>query len=170
MQHDHPDFQWLNQIRFGIISKAGGEAKLLEQFPVLVRDAIEYVIDPVRTARTTIAELDNVEKTFVGLKIEHFIRDFLDVPKGVRDLVIDGEDVDVKNTVGVTWMIPRETYNVEGPCLLICIADAKGRCWLGLILAREAYLGAPNQDKKRGVSAFGRKNILWLARISHHAR
>ena len=163
MQHDHPDFQWLNQIRFGIISKAGGEAKLLEQFPVLVRDAIEYVIDPVRTARTTIAELDNVEKTFVGLKIEHFIRDFLDVPKGVRDLVIDGEDVDVKNTVGVTWMIPRETYNVEGPCLLICIADAKGRCWLGLILAREAYLGAPNQDKKRGVSAFGRKNILWLA-------
>ena len=85
------------------------------------------------------------------------------MPKGVRDLVIDGEDVDVKNTVGVTWMIPRETYNVGGPCLLICIADASGRCWLGLILAREAYLSAPNQDKKRGVSAFGRKNILWLA-------
>lgn len=162
MDSSHPDFAQLEKIRRAIIGKAKGEERLLSSFPILVRDAIEYVIDPVRTGRTTIAELDNVEKTFIGLKVEHFFRDFLDVPKGVRDLVIDDENVDVKNTVRTTWMIPKETYEEEGPCLLICVADDEGRCWLGLMLARGAYLNAPNRDRKRSVSAFGRDNVLWI--------
>ena len=109
----HPDYADLEKLRVAILDKAGGQSQLNESFPVLVRDAIDYVIDPVRTGRTTIAELDNVEKTFIGLKVEHFLRDLLDVPKGVRDLVLDGEHVDVKNTVRTTWMIPKETYDED---------------------------------------------------------
>ena len=162
MNASHPDYADLEKLRVAILDKAGGQSQLNESFPVLVRDAIDYVIDPVRTGRTTIAELDNVEKTFIGLKVEHFLRDLLDVPKGVRDLVLDGEHVDVKNTVRTTWMIPKETYDEEGACLLICVADDDGRCWLGLMLARKAYLNKPNRDKKRSVSAAARVNILWL--------
>lgn len=131
--------------------------------PVLVQDAIDFVIDPVRTGRTRLVELDNVEKTFVGLKVEHFFRDFIDVPKGIRDLNIDGLDVDIKNTVGTAWTIPPETYRNSEPVLLFLIADALGYCSVGLMVARPDYLrpGA-NRDAKRSTSAASRQHIYWL--------
>jgi hypothetical protein len=107
-------------------------------------------------------DLDNVEKTFVGLKMEHLVRDMLDVPKGLRDLVIDGIDVDVKNTTRDTWMIPQETYRTEDAVLLIASEELTHRCWLGLMMARDAYLNIPNNDKKRGVSSKAFQHILWL--------
>ncbi len=162
MDDGHPDFKTLNKIRDAIFGLAGGVDRLALEFPLLVRDAVDFVIDPVRTARTRVADLDNVEKTFVGLKIEHYFRDLLNVPKGLRDLVIDGTDVDIKNTVGATWMIPPETYRTEDPCVLIATAEAEGLCRLGLMVARDVYLTKPNRDMKRGVSAAGRINIMWL--------
>lgn len=162
MDTGHPDFQALDRIRREIFRLAGGPDLLARTFPALVRDAIDFVIDPVRTARTRISDLDNVEKTFVGLKIEHYFRDLLNVPKGLRDLVVDGTDVDIKNTVRATWMIPPETYRNEDPCVLIATAEADGYCRLGLMVARDSYLNEPNRDKKRGVSSVGRSNIMWL--------
>lgn len=159
----HPDHEALSKIRAGILARVGGTEALERALPLLIRDAIDFVIDPVRTARTRIEDLDSVEKTFIGLKVEHYLRDLLDVPKGLRDLVIDGVDVDVKNTVGSTWMIPPETYGAEEPCLLIATAEQEGRCWLGLILARDGYLNKPNRDQKRSVSSAGFQNILWIA-------
>lgn len=128
-------------------------------------DAIEFVLDPVRTGRTRLSELDNVEKTFIGLKIEHFIRDLLDAPKGVRDLVLAGQDVDVKNTIGKSWcwMIPPETIRHEGPCLLIASDEQSRLSWMGLILARDEYLGAANRDSKRRINSTAFENIFWLA-------
>ena len=158
----HPDFALLDRIREAILVRVGGEAKMRRALPVLIRDAIDFVFDPVRTARTRIQDLVSVEKTFVGLKVEHYFRDLLDVPKGVRDLTIDDVNVDVKNTVGTTWMIPPESYNNADPCLLIATAEEDGRCWLGLLVARPQYLNAPNRDQKRSVSSAGFENILWI--------
>ena len=160
----HQDYDVLNGLRSAILDSAGGEQNLTNALPNLLQGAIDFVLDPVRTARNAISELDNVEKTFIGLKVEHFLRDFLNVPKGIRDLVINGTDVDVKNTVGRTWTIPPETYRVEEPCLLIAIADSEKRFWLGLIIARDAYLGAKegNRDGKRAITTKGMQNILWL--------
>lgn len=158
----HPDFAVLDRIRAAILARVGGDDELQRSLPLLIRDAIDFVIDPVRTARTRVQDLDNVEKTFIGLKIEHYFRDLLDVPKGLRDLVIEGLDVDVKNTVGSTWMIPPETYKTADPCLLIATAEDDGLCWLGLLIARETYLNAPNRDMKRSVSAAGFEHILWI--------
>jgi hypothetical protein len=160
----HPDYEALNKIRTGILARVGGEKAMADALPLLIRDALDFVIDPVRTARTRVIDLDNVEKTFIGLKVEHYLRDLLDVPKGLRDLVIDGLDVDVKNTVGSTWMIPPETYRTEDPCLLIATAEQDGQCSLGLMLARDAYLNKANRDHKRGVGAEGRRNILWIVK------
>jgi Restriction endonuclease NaeI len=98
------------------------------------------------------------------LKLEHFVRDMLDVPKGLRDLKIAGLDVDIKNTVGGNWSIPLETYRSSEPCLLMAIDDKTFTCSLGLIIAKPAYLhgGAGNRDTKKGVSKAGFENILWL--------
>jgi hypothetical protein len=158
----HQDFDALDKIRHAIMSRVGGPEKLATRFPLLIREAIDFVLDPVRTARTRMAELDNVEKTFVGLKIEHYVRDMLDVPKGLRDLVIDGMDVDVKNTTQDTWMIPQETYRPEDPVLVIASEESTHRCWLGLLMARDVYLNKPNNDKKRSVSSKAFQNIMWL--------
>lgn len=162
MDQTHPDFATLDVIRRGIEARAGGADRLRSHLPSILQDAIDFVIDPVRTARTTIGELDNVEKTFIGLKVEHFFRDFIDVPKGVRDLRVNGIDVDIKNTVGATWMIPPETYRAQEPCILFAIATDSGRCSLGMIVAKVDYLSAPNRDSKRGITALGRRNILWI--------
>ncbi len=102
MEGSHPDFALLDRIRTALTVNCGGLDGLRAQLPGLIANAVDHVLDPVRTARTELADLDNVEKTFVGLKIEHYLRDFLDFPKGLRDLDVDGIDVDVKNTVRST--------------------------------------------------------------------
>jgi hypothetical protein len=162
MEVTHPDFEVLDRIRRFIYERTNGPDRLAKEFPSLVREAIEFVLDPVKTARTRITDLDNVEKTFIGLKIEHYFRDLLDVPKGIRDLIIDGLNVDIKNTVTKTWMIPPETFGNQGCCVLIATAESDGYCQLGLIVAREAYLTKPNRDQKRGVGKVGKENIMWL--------
>ncbi len=155
-------------LRDAIASKSGGMPSLQSAFPELVRQAVDFVLDPVRTARTRVSELDNVEKTFIGLKLEHFVRDMLDAPKGLRDLVINGVDVDIKNTIANNWSIPEETYRNSEPCLLMAVNDVDFTCSLGLILARPNYLhgGKGNRDSKRGVSAAGFENILWMVQNS----
>jgi hypothetical protein len=159
----HQDFPILARIRAEIENKAGGAEKLRDELPILIKNAVDFVLDPVSTGRTRMEELDKVEKTFIGLKVEHYIRDFLDLPKGLsRDLQIDGLEVDIKNTIGTSWMIPFETYSVSEPCLLIATAKFDGRCWLGLVVAREAYLGKDNRDRKRSITDAGRRNIMWL--------
>jgi len=170
MNKEHPDFSELQLVRDAILKRFDDEANINETFPLVVANAVDYVIDPIRTGRTRIVELDNVEKTTIGLKVEHFVRDWLGVPPGLRDLNIDGHDVDVKNTVGDNWMIPQETYTEErgsevepgGTCLLIKIDENANRCSLGLLRVRESYLTKPNRDRKRGVSSSGKTNILWL--------
>jgi len=163
MGPEHPDYETLIAIANDIGERV--PTGLEDAVSNLILDAVEFVLDPVRTGRTKITQLDNVEKTFIGLKVEHFIRDILDAPKGIRDLVLAGRDVDVKNTVGSrwAWMIPPETYRHEEPCLLIAANEATRTAWMGLIIAREAYLGAPNRDAKRGIRAPAYQNILWLA-------
>lgn len=161
---DHPDLRVLTVIRDEVAARSGGLDELKTKFPIIVRDAIDFVLDPVNTARTRVTDLDNVEKTFIGLKLEHFVRDMLDVPKRLRDLHIAGLDVDIKNTVGGNWSIPQETYRNAEPCLLMAVDDKKYLCYLGLIVAKLPYLhkGKGNRDTKKGVSKEGFKHILWI--------
>jgi hypothetical protein len=163
---EHADYPVLSMLRDEIAERAGGLSGLQSKFPALVRDAVDFVLDAVETARTQVSELDNVEKTFIGLKLEHLVRDMLDAPKGLRDLTIAGIDVDIKNTVQHNWSIPIETYRNSEPCLLMAVDDASSRCWLGLIIAKPEYLhqGQGNRDTKKGISAAGFANILWIVK------
>lgn len=158
----HSDFLELQAVAADIQARI--PVGIEEALSRLIVQAVEFVLDPIRTGRTRIAQLDNVEKTFIGLKVEHFLRDALDAPKGIRDLVLAGRDVDVKNTVGASWawMIPLETYRSEEPCVLIAANDEERLVWMGLIKARDAYLTRPNRDSKRGVRKPAYAHILWL--------
>jgi len=164
IDQNHLDYPLLSELQREVIALAGGQNVIKERFPLLVRDAVDFVLDPVHTARTRVSELDKVEKTFIGLKLEHFVRDMLDAPKRLRDLVIAGRDVDIKNTVGSNWSIPLESYRHSEPCLLMAVNDDKFTCSLGLFVAKPEYLhgGEGNRDTKRGVSKTGFENILWL--------
>jgi hypothetical protein len=101
------------------------------------------------------SDLDNVEKTFVGLKMEHYVRDMLDVPKGLRDLVIDGIDVDVKNTTQNTWMIPQETYRTEDAVLVI--ASEEHTLFTNAI--RKAALTVDKAAKRRKLDLIAEKLV-----------
>jgi hypothetical protein len=162
MNKDHEDYLIVSEIVDAIGQLTNGVSSFKLQFPIIVQDAVDFVVDPIRTARTKIADLDNVEKTFIGLKIEHFLRDFLGVPKGIRDLRIGDFDVDIKNTVSGTWMIPPETFSNQEPCVLVMVATEKNQCSLGVFVARPEYLNAPNRDGKRSVSRKAFENIWWI--------
>lgn len=158
----HRDYDILKPIEDYVVQKL---PDLSVSFPALVVSALEYVIDPIRTGRNKLSDLDNVEKTFIGLKVEHFLRDRLDAPKGLRDLVIGGRDVDVKNTVSDSWswMIPQETYSRSEPCILVAVDETRREAWLGLFVARPEYLSLPNRDKKCGIKKSAYIHIRWLA-------
>ena len=157
----HPDYEQLEAVKQDIQRRI---PDLADAFPELALQALEFVLDPIRTGRNRLAQLDNVEKTFIGLKVEHFLRDALQAPKGIRDLVLAGKNVDVKNTVGDkwSWMIPPETYRDNEPCLLAALDAPRREVWLGLLAAREEYLGANNRDSKRGILTGSYQHILWL--------
>jgi Restriction endonuclease NaeI len=122
------------------------------------------VIDTTRTGRFFLKQLEKTEKTYLGTKFENLLRDWLDVPRGViLDLVIGGQEVDVKSTTGgkSDWMIPREAINQL--LILLRVNEESSKCAVGLARARTSYLRTgTNQDKKTSFSAAGTANIWWL--------
>lgn len=131
----------------------------------VIRKAIDEVLDGVRTGRYAIDQLDRVEKTYIGYKIEYvFLEDFK-LPKRLRspDTEIAGVPVDIKWSINTNWMIPPE--DVGGICLLLHADEESSRFDLGLLRARDEYLRKPNRDGKRGILARAREhNVVWLAR------
>jgi hypothetical protein len=162
----HRDYPTLIRIAADVSERLGKHPGTA--FAEGVVDAIDFVLDPQRTGRTEISQLDQVEKTFIGLKVEHFIRDLLDLPASVRDLRIAGLEVDVKNTVGRSrdWMIPLETYRAREPVLLIASNPDARVSSMGVMVADLKYLGAPNRDRKRRVLSSSNKHILWIVEDS----
>lgn len=164
----HPDYATTSKIAEIVIRHAGGINHLREEFPLLIRRAIDEVIDTPRTGRLKLEELEKTEKTYIGTKIEIIVREFLGLPKGRLDLKIDGLDVDIKNTIGNNWMIPTEA--IGKPCILVASDEASAFCYLGVIVAHMEYLTASqNKDEKRSISADGFKDIYWILREHPYA-
>lgn len=128
----------------------------------IVRSIIE-LIDPVRTDRNHIDELEKTEKTYIGTKIEIVLRYHLEVERGsTQDCKIGGTEFDIKCTVaGNNWMIPREAVNHF--CLLVKIDWDSRKIWIGTFLAKPIYLSpGTNQDLKRGLTPKGKSTIKWI--------
>lgn len=157
---DHPRLMALEQ---EILTRLGGVKKLEADIPALFRDTIDDVMQTARTGRRSYAELEKTEKTYIGTRIEIGLRALLGVPRRKLDLLLLGEDVDVKHTMGGNWMIPGEA--LDHVCILMAADEKKALCYMGLFVARPGYLSAgTNQDRKRTLSPEGFQHIRWLLR------
>ena len=159
----HPDHALLSALASEITARAGGEQSLASSFAAMLRACVDDVIMTPKTGRRAYEELEKTEKTYIGTRVEIELRALLDLKKGRLDCVIQGHDVDIKNTMGANWMIPTEA--IDAPCILVAADEARALCYLGLVVARPEYLTAgQNKDAKRSISAEGFTHILWLLR------
>jgi hypothetical protein len=161
---DHADHGLLSPIVDAILDQSGGLAGFALDVPLLIRRAVDEVIDTARTNRFTLSETEKTEKTSLGTKIEILFRHHLRFGKGrILDLSVRGAEVDIKNTMGGNWAIPLEA--VGRPCILIKENERTARCSVGLIIANDAYLNpGKNRDRKRTISKVGLQNVWWLLR------
>lgn len=162
----HPDFAVVAPLARAVLASGGGIAELEVNLPLLLRTAIDEVIDAPRTGRFLLEETEKTEKTYLGTKIEILVRSLLGFSKGkVLDLSINGAEVDIKNTMRgqSNWDIPRE--NVGRPAVLIRSDETTSKCDFGIAVLHDSYLRpGKNQDSKRGLSAAGMANVWWLLR------
>ncbi len=157
----HPDFGTLLPLAEEITTRAGGALALEHDVPQMLRQCIDDVIMTPKTGRRAYEELEKTEKTYIGTRVEIELRSLLRLRKGRLDTEILGQDVDIKHTMGGNWMIPTEA--IDCACLLVAADEVRARCYLGLIVARPAYLTqGQNKDAKRSISAEGFRHILWL--------
>jgi hypothetical protein len=126
--------------------------------------AVDEVIDPVRSARWSMSELDQPEKTVVGIRVENILRIALELGRSeLLDLTIAGEDVDVKFTIGSNWAIPPEA--VGEICLLTTFRESDHSVSAGLVRTSDDLLNpGRNRDGKRGLSSRGKAQIRWILR------
>lgn len=130
----------------------------------VLRQAFDEVIDGRRTGRYKVEELEKTEKTYIGTKVEIILRDELGLERGSKlDNCIAGYEVDTKFSLAEKWMIPPESF--QKMCLLVTGDDNRARCKLGLArMHRSVLRDGGNRDRKKQLSAAGRKQIFWLVR------
>ena len=157
------DYALLTRIEASLYRHAGGPTAFNRDIPALLRQAIDEVIDTPRSRRFLVSELEKTEKTYIGTKVEILLRNHLGLEQGnVLDLLIDDVEVDVKNTIKVTWTIPNEALG--HPCILISANEETAKCSFGLIRIREDILNAGrNRDRKTTIKKEElRNNALWM--------
>jgi hypothetical protein len=164
LHRGHSDYADLHALERNLLDAVGGQELFEEKLRSFFRSAIDEVIDTARTGRFFLSDLEKTEKTYLGTKFEILLRDWLQVPKGVvLDLLIGGQEVDVKSTTagGSGWMIPPEA--IGHLCILLRVNEVESTCAVGLVRARPEYLRAgANRDAKTSFSAAGTSNIWWL--------
>lgn len=163
LEPNHQDFAELAALEADLLLAVGGQALLEEKLRSFFRSAIDEVIDTARSGRFFFSDLEKTEKTYLGTKFEILLRDWLQVPRGLRlDLMIGGREVDVKSTtIGHGWMIPPEA--VDQFCILLRVNEQDAKCAVGLVRARSDYLSVGNnRDAKKTITAANRTHIWWL--------
>jgi len=162
LSSSHPDYPAVAPVVDALHRQAGGASAFETEIPRLLRIAIDEVIDAPRTGRFTLSEISKTEKSYVGTKVEIIIQDFLQLPRGTSmDLSVDGVEVDIRNTVGLNWSIPKETLGHLA--LLVRESETTAKCYVGIVVVMDAYLNpGENRDTKRGLSKAGSANVWWM--------
>ena len=131
-----------------------------------IRGAIDDVLRGERTGRYSIEQLSRQEKAHIGTQVEiALVQEFFRAEGEKLDTLVDGIEVDIKNTIGDNWMIPHEA--VGELCLLTLINEPARTYSLGLVRAHDDLLNKPNQDGKRSFSTKGKVTIRWIADRAH---
>lgn len=164
LPNSHSDYAAIQPLVKALIQAGGGYILFSQKVPLLIRKAIDEVIDAPRTNRFTLSEIEKTEKTYLGTKVEIILRAELGLAAGrILDASLAGVETDIKHTMGSNWTIPMEA--VGHPCILIRENEQTALCSVGLIIVREAYLNpGKNRDSKRTFSNSGLSNVWWILR------
>jgi Restriction endonuclease NaeI len=146
------------------------ELRAIPDYQVRIREsvarAVDEVVDPVRSNRWRVSDLTQPEKTVIGIRVEHVLTMELGFDRAKRkelDVVIAGQNVDIKFTIGSNWQIPPEVYDHDGICLVVRFDERTLQISAGLVRASIHLLNVgENRDKKKTLSAEGRRAIRWL--------
>jgi len=123
-----------------LIERGGGtKTKFIETTGQIIRDTLDYVID----GEASLDDLEGCEKTVFGTKFEkRFVR-AMGLPRKISkrvnphnltmDTRVAGYDLDIKCTLGSTWMIPREA--IGNWCFLVQVDYKASDFSLGLFKA-----------------------------------
>jgi hypothetical protein len=135
---------------------------LLEVVSQGLRQSFDEVIDGARTGRYSIDQLEKTEKTYIGTKVEIILRHKLSLKRGIKlDNLICDHEVDTKFSLTGNWMIPSEA--IDHLCILVSGSDKSEKFSIGLLrMTLDNLTPGENRDKKRHVSAAGKKRIYWL--------
>lgn len=149
----------MQKIQWDLIGKVGDSEHFAKQLGQLIRASIDYVIDAPTLQRYSIFDIDPDEKTAIGKRIERLMKFEFGLPKGKKlDVVLGGEDVDIKTTMGKNWMFSKSSH--EHINLLIAYDERKATFQLGLAYVKEEDLGAANRDQKKSLRH--KESIFWI--------
>lgn len=81
----HGDYALLTRIEKALYRGAGGQKKFERDIPELLRQAIDEVIDPSRSKRFTLKEIEKTEKTYLARK-SRFLCEALSISRGADTL------------------------------------------------------------------------------------
>jgi hypothetical protein len=127
-----------------------------------VARAVDEVVDPVRSGRWSVSQLEQPEKTVIGIRVENILRMELGLPRATHlDVIVDGTNVDIKFTINTNWTIPPEAE--DELCLLTRFNVEAVSVSAGLLRTTAANLNTGrNRDGKRSINADGRSAIRWI--------
>jgi hypothetical protein len=134
------------------------------RFGGVLRQTIDQLLDGQHTGRYRWNELHKTEKTHAGTLLQiNLQREFEFEDGHSMDYSIAGVDVDCKFSQSYGgWEIPPEAWHGKHICLLVWAVDHESAWGAGLIRADGRYLGPPNRDLKRKLTAQGRSRIVWV--------
>ena len=131
-----------------------------ERYGLVIRKAIDAVLNGSVTGRFSIHQLVKTEKTYIGTAVERFFVEEYRLPDTeFLDTAIKGIPVDIKFTIGNNWMIPPEA--IDHICVLIQANDDESTYSLGLLRIRDTLLCKGNRDTKCSLRAAAKRQITW---------
>jgi hypothetical protein len=161
-RQENPDSLLVDQLEKAILRNAGGLEKFKKKIPILLRKAMDEVIDSARTNRFTLDETKINERIYLGTKVRVQLRNCLKLLTGKMPDLGSGETkVGIQSTIRKTWSIPPEI--VGNLCLLVKSDEKRAVCSIGAMVIRDKVLNATNQSSgRRMISSAGIANIYWM--------
>lgn len=157
-----PDSLLIEQLEKAILRNAGGIGKFKKEIPLLLRKAIDEVIDSARTNRSTLNETKINERIYLGTKIRVQLRNRLKLAKGrIINPCFGGTEIGIQSTIGQTWSVPPEL--VGNTCLLVKSDEKRAICSVGTIMIQDEVLNAIGVSSgRRVISSAGMESIRWI--------
>lgn len=152
----------IDQLEKAILRNAGGLEKFKKKISILLRKAMDEVIDSARTNRFTLDETKINERIYLGTKVRVQLRNCLKLSKGkMPDLGSGENEVGIQSTIRKTWSIPPEI--VGNLCLLVKSDEKRAVCSIGAMVIRNKVLNTTKQSSgRRMISNTGIANIHWI--------